>query len=508
MRKNGIRLQYSGFIIFAAQILSVITGLAFTLLLTRNMTKQEYGIWANIFDLISYFLLLSGIFPFWAIRFVARGKQGAAKTGLLANLAISLVSAAVYISLAPLLTGAFHISGPYVFMYLVAFAQIINIHLILMLESVLRATKPQAVGYGLLIEETTKLGLAYVLMIRLQHLFLGALLSIIISATVQMLYYVSITRKELRQKIQWAYAKEWLKGSAANLYNAVGSQLASTTIIMLFLLGGQEARGNYQAAITFTNIIGYSLFLSYALYPKLLAENNLKDAANSLKIVLMFAIPITTIIMATSPSLLIVLNIHYSEAQPILLMLAIDAFILLIQQFHASVVLGTEKLDEEATISLRKLAKSRMFKIFTLPYIQAAISLPTVFIILTQFTGDSPVRAAFYVATINLVAHSIILLIQYAIMYSTVRIPIPWKNMAKYVLASAVAAAVLSVLPDTTTLTLTFATVLLGITIYAAILLAIDREARTLVGAIWDEIKNVITGKANKQVKNHKKIIA
>jgi O-antigen/teichoic acid export membrane protein len=498
LKKTELRLYYSGFIIFAAQILSVITGLAFTLLLTRNMTKQEYGIWANIFDLVNYFLLLSGIFPFWAIRFIARGKQGAARTGLLANLAISLVSTTLYVSLTPFLTGAFHISGPYILRYLIAFAQIINVHLILTLESVLRATKPQAVGYGLLIEETTKLALAYVLIIRFQQLFLGALISLILAATVQTLYYVSITRKELKQKIQWAYVREWLKGSTANLYNAVGSQLASATIIMLFLLGGQEARGNYQAALTFANIIGYSLFLSYALYPKLLAENNLKDAANSLKTVLMFAIPITSIIMVTSPSLLIVLNIKYSEAQPILLLLAIDTFILLIQQFYTSVIFGTEKLDEKATIPLRKLVGSKIFKVFTLPYLQAAISLPATFIILTQFAHGQPVLAAVYVTAVNLTAHGMTLLVQYAMMHNSVRIPIPWKNTARYVLASAVPATILSTLPDTTTLTLTFATVLLGIAIYAAILLAIDKEARMLVGAIWNEIKNIATGQTSR----------
>jgi hypothetical protein len=131
--------------------------------------------------------------------------------------------------------------------------------------------------------------------------------------------------------------------------------------------------------------------------------------------------------------------------------------------------------------------------------LQAAISLPTTFIILTQFASGQPVLAAVYVTAINLAAHGMILLIQYAMMHNSVPIPIPWKNIAKYLLASAVVGAVLSALPDTTTLTLTFATVLLGIATYAAILLAIDREARTLVAEIWNEIKNIATGHANRQ---------
>ncbi len=493
MGKEEIRLHYSGFIIFAAQILSIITGLAFTLLLTRNMTKQEYGIWANIFDLTAYFLLLSGVFPFWATRFVARHRQGTTKTAILANLIVSLASTTIYITLTPFLTQAFNISGAYVLMYLIASAQIINMHMITALESVLRAKKPQAIGYGLLIEETTKITLATILIIILKQLFLGAMLSLIVSAVIQVVYYLKLTWQDLKQKIQWTIAKEWLKASTVNIYNAVGTQLAAFSLILLFLLGGQAARGNYQAAATFANVISYSLFLSYALYPRLLEECNLKDAASSLKMVLMFAIPLTTIIVSTATSLLTILHVQYSEAQPILFLLAADTFVLLLTQFYSSVILGVEKLDEEAKIPLRKLVRSKIFKVFTLPYIQAAIAIPTTLYVLTQFAVGGNVRAAFYITAINLAAHIVVLIAQYAMMHTTVSITIPWKNIGKYTLAAAISAAVLNVLPDTTTIALTLAVVMLGIAIYSAVLLAIDRDARKLVAAIWHEIKSIAT---------------
>jgi O-antigen/teichoic acid export membrane protein len=99
--RSELRIQYSGLIIFTAQIISVATGMAFILLLTRNMTKPQYGVWSNIFDLTGYFLLFSGFIPFWATRFVARGKEGAAKTALLTNLILAIASAAIYIPLSP-----------------------------------------------------------------------------------------------------------------------------------------------------------------------------------------------------------------------------------------------------------------------------------------------------------------------------------------------------------------------------------------------------------------------
>jgi O-antigen/teichoic acid export membrane protein len=492
MKKDEIRLQYSGFVIFAAQMISVITGLVFTLLLTRNMTRQEYGIWANIFDLIGYFLLLSGVFPFWTMRFVARHQQGAAKTGFMANLLVSLIFTFLYVSVAPFLTATFNIGPAYSTMYLIAGAQIVNMYLIVVLESILRSKRPQAIGYGLLIEEVCKIILAYIFIVRLQQLFLGALLSLIIAATVQLLFYLKLAAAELKSKIHWSYAREWLKGSTANLYNAVGNQLAAFTIILLFIYGGQAARGDFQAASTYSAAIGYPLFLAYALYPRLLTKNNPKEVTLTLKTILMFAIPMMTIIISLPQSLLTILNVRYYEATPILLLLAVDTFVVLISQFYSSVLFGVERLDEQATIPFGKLVKSKIFKVFSLPYIQAAIGIPTCFYFLSRYANGNSVLAAVFVIVINLGAHIAMLLIQYSIVRNSVSAAFPWRSTGKYVFASAIAAAFLYFIPDTTTLSLTLAVALAGSVIYASILLAIDEDARKIVAAIFKEVKIIV----------------
>ena len=76
MVKSDIRLKYSGLVVFASYILSVATGLAFVLMITRNVSTEEFGVWGNISDLSNYFILLSGVIPFWATRFVAREHGG------------------------------------------------------------------------------------------------------------------------------------------------------------------------------------------------------------------------------------------------------------------------------------------------------------------------------------------------------------------------------------------------------------------------------------------------
>jgi len=243
LAKNEIRVQYSGVIIFAAKMLSIATGLIFNLLLIRSLENPEaqFGIWSNISDLTTYFMFLAPALPFWTTRFVARGKEGAIKTGLIANLIIGLIAVALYAPLVPIVTSTLNIHKSYIILYFAASAQIIEFYLINALHACLRAKQPQAVGYGLLIGEICKIALAYILIVK------------------------------LKQKIRWEYVKEWLKGSVANIYNIAGNQIAAFIFILLFIYGGKAARGNYATAAIIANIIAYSFFLSFALYPKLLA---------------------------------------------------------------------------------------------------------------------------------------------------------------------------------------------------------------------------------------------
>ncbi len=496
MSKSELRIQYSGLIIFAAQLISVVTGLVFTLLLSRNMTKAQWGVWGNISDVTAYFLLFSGFIPFWALRFVARAEEGAIKTAFVANLTLAIASAAAYIPLAPLIAASLHITETSV--YVLASGLVVTTYAVNTLESCLRAKRPQAIGYGLLLEETVKISLAYLFIVGFHQLFIGAMLSLILSAAVQTLFYLRLFSKDLREKVQWSYVREWLKGSTALIYNAVGIQLGNFVLILLLIYGTESGRGDYLAATTFATIIGYSSSIAFALYPKLLAQNSLKEITASLKTVLMFALPLVAIVISMSPSLLTVLKTSvgtngkaifpYREAWPVLVVLSVDALISLLSTFYTNVVYGVEKLDEEAKIPLRKLLKSKMFKLLTLPYIQAAIILPTTLYILGQFANGQDVRAATYLAIIIAVAHAILFLLTYLIMGTSVRIVVPWGSIGKYVFASSVTAVLLYVLPHPATLGLTIATAILGAAVYAAVALAIDRDARILVRSILQEL--------------------
>jgi O-antigen/teichoic acid export membrane protein len=329
------------------------------------------------------------------------------------------------------------------------------------------------------------------LILGFRQLFLGAILALGVSCVVQILYYVYLLSDEFKQKVNWGYLKEWLKGSTGIAYSAVGGQLMAFVLILLFVYGGADTRAYYQAAYTFTTIIGYSSSLAFALYPKLLANScSDEQIGTSFRTVLMLAIPFATITMVMSTAFLTVLSVNYSVAWPVLIALIIDTLVTLMYGFYTNCVMGKEAFDAEGKISIRKLFKSKLFVVFTIPYIQAAIALPLAYFVLTRLPIAGSVQAVVYVVAILISVHLSTFIGVYLYMHHIVRIHVAWKSITKYVLASFLMGSVMFFLiPPTTTLLPTIAKAIIGFAIYVGVLLAIDVQARKLMGLIWEEIK-------------------
>jgi len=490
MVKSEIRLRYSGLVVFASNLLSVATGLAFVLMITRSTSTEEFGIWGNVGDLYSYFVLLAGVLPFWTTRFIAREHAGSARTGLISNLVISIASASIYLALVPTVLSVLQISSIYAILYTIVSIQILELYTTSALEAVLLAKQPQTIGYGLLISEVCKVALGFTLIMQVKLGLQGALYSIIISYLVRIAFYVKLTAKELRESVRWSYLKEWLKASPINIYGIIGNRTAAFTLILLFVYGGELARAYYGAAVTIASVIGYASFLAFGLYPRLLSRSSLEDVSISLKMVMMFAIPMTAGAVVLSDSYLTILKLVYAEARPVLILLAMNLLFECTSEVFNTIVSGTERVDAKAKIAFRELVKSRLFLICTLPYVQSAVTLPAAFLILTLIAKTS-LEAATYLALITLLANSAMLIVRYAIARRCLLFNFPWNSVSRYALASAAMTTVLLLIPHPTTLLKTVALTLLGATIYIAVLMLIHKEARSLAKSILQEAKRI-----------------
>jgi O-antigen/teichoic acid export membrane protein len=491
-----MRLQYSGFVIFAAKMVSVVSGLVFAYMVARELLapapgagKTYYDLWFNVADLTGYFTLMAGVLPFWAMRFATRGKEGAIKTGILANLTISGMATLIYLLLIPLITTALGISQTYLGVYFIVAILIVETYSISILEASLQARMPQAIGYGLIVQQIARVILGYVLIVNFHLLLLGAVAANLAAFAPQILYYLKLLAQELKQGIKREYITEWLKGSLVNIYNVVGNQIASYIFIMLFTYGGENARGELGAGATIVNVITYSSFLAYALYPKLLAERKSEHITTALKMVLMFAIPLTVGAIALSDSYIRILTDRYTDAGPVLIVLAMDSFVVVISSFFSTVLFGVENVDEGSQLSLRQLAKSRLFLVFSLPYLHSLITIPTAFYLLSNYARNQPFQAALYVSIINAIARFTMFLILYIIVRKMIKIHIPWKTIAKYILAAAAMGTILYVIPHPTRTYLTLAETAIGGLIYLLVIMAIDKETRALPKSILKELK-------------------
>jgi len=486
--KSEVRLKYSGLVIFSSKLISVATGLLFIVMVTRTVSKGEFGIWGNIHDIFNYFVLLAAVLPFWTTRFVAREHSGSAKTGLIANIFLSIISAAIYLALLPIILSVLQVGATYTILYTIISIQILEVYTTSALQAVLRVKQPQTIGYGLLVHEACKVTLGFAMIIHLKLGLLGAASSMIIAYFAQIVFYMKLTSNELRESIKWTYVKEWLKGSSINLYDIVGTRIAAFTLIFLFMYG-EVARAYYEAAFTIANVIGYSAFLAYALYPRLLSESNTKDISISLRMVLMIAIPMTIGVMVLSNSFLVILESGYREARIILLLLAINFLGLSLSQVFDTVVMGSERIDIKAKIPFKQLAKTRLFQIFTLSYVKPAITLPTTFFALLHF-AKNPLEAATYVALINLIVNSVMLLCRYVISHKCLAFNFPWKATGKYIIASSVMATLLFVVPNPNRILPTLVITGVGGVIYFATLAIIDHETRELMKSILEETRS------------------
>lgn len=485
MEKQEIRTHYSGAILFASKLLSVATGIIFTLTVANSLSQSDYGAYGALVNtIIPYFTILSGPIAFWAMRFAARDKKGAIKTGLVGNLAVSAIATLVYFAALPLVTASQGLEK-YVLVYLVAALQIVELYLITAFEAGLQAKRPHFVGYGLLVGEVLKVVFIYLFVIRLQLAIFGAILSLIVAFAIKIVFYFDVIWKELKQKIALSYIKEWLKGSPFNLYSIGGDRLAALIFIMLLYYGGTIGYSYYYASVQIANIITYSTFLAFALTPKLLADTNLDEATTSLKNVLLFAVPMAAGVIAIPSSFLMFLKEtgEYTVAAPVLIILAIDALVSTISTIYTYVLYGVEKVDEKAEIPFRQVAKSRLFVSFSLPYVHSLLTLPIAFYALTYLTGNNPVLVAEYVTAITLVGHAVSFVILYLVLRKDVKVKIPWIRIGKYVASALVMGLVLFFAhPARRTTTLLFTGI--GGLIYIVVLMAIDKETRILAGTI------------------------
>jgi O-antigen/teichoic acid export membrane protein len=376
---SNIRVTYSGLIAVTAGLISVLTGAIFTLIVTRRLSPEEFGIWAIIGSMISYFLIAEPIISFWTTRQIARNEM-IGKTSLLSSTLFSVGSIPIYIIL------SFYVSqiGHFQYNTMILAALLLPVSFISQtISSVNLGHKPHASSYGLLVFESLKIpaGLLFVYLLDLG--VDGAILTTFIAFVAKIIVQIYFARNHLSEKFNFNVLKHWIKLSWLPLYSNLSHLIWSLDVLIYTIITNSIIGVAYfSISSTIAAIIGNAGLISQSVYPKLLAMGSHKHINENFTYLMYFAIPLLGISIIFSKPALFALNPAYQDISLIVVIFSFRTFLYVITNTLYQILMGIENVDIEKTYTYKTLAKSRLFQIPTLLNIHHGLYIVSLTLIL------------------------------------------------------------------------------------------------------------------------------
>lgn len=480
---RAVRLRYTGLVAFLTRVGSLFTGLAFIVLVTRNLSVLEFGLWQYISILCGYLLFPNMLINYWSTRFTARG-YNVGKTHVC--LSASFSSAAILAFLAISVWGSKDMTTD-VSVFFLASLTIPFLYLSQALEALAYGHRPELPQYGFVVFEVSKITLGIVFVLLLRMGFYGVLISVILAYAVQAAFLAIMQSSFLKGSLDWSIALQWIKSSWLPAYGMLPGTLSSFDALLVTILSGStEPIAYWKAAQVIFGMVGYSAYLASALYPKLLSGGGSKDVETVLKLVLMFAVPMAIGAFILARPLLSILRAEYAVASDVVKVGVLFALISVVANVFSGAITGLESVDKEGQLSFRRLLKSRLFLVPSISMVASSAYLVSLFII-TQFILSYNIENAyimipFYANVSLLIINALVLLYLYSVLKKVLSFSFPVISLLKYVIASLPMTVVFYLYPPVGSLK-TIAEALMGGGIYFSLLLLIDKETRELFAA-------------------------
>ncbi|MEM4416276.1 MAG: oligosaccharide flippase family protein [Candidatus Caldarchaeum sp.] len=475
---GSIRVRFSGILLFVGNLVTLLTGLIFNVLIARNLQPAVLGTWFFIGSVIPYFQILEKAIPYWAGREIPRGRQ-VGRTTLLFNLLLSIPITIIFVLLSNSLSTAIE-AEPRVFM--LASLLIPTYYTSAALTSVTYSTAPHKLGLRTVIIDGVKIPLALALLpLGLE----GVITAVIIGNIAYTTYLYKISQQHLRDSLNTGWLREKLKNIWLPLHESFLGYLSSATdaLIVGLLLTTAEL-SNYGIALAIASVMGTAKGLTGAVYPKLLktdtaTEHELKAL---FKFQHIFTTPMTVGGIALAPRLVEIFGTRYLPAAPLLPLLLLSSAIGITSLTMKAIITGLEKND--INVASAKLLKTTLFTTQLPSYIYLAILVAMT----TLTAGNLGIMGA---ALARLTA-STLSMIPVCLLYSRrAKLGTVLYGLERTIPPSIIMALALILLNPRGTLP-TLASIGLGAAVYFAVLLLIDRDARQLARKAVEEAKKLI----------------
>ncbi len=429
---SDIRVTYSGLIALVIGLISVGTGIIFTLIVTRRLSPEEFGTWSIIGSMISYFLIAEPIISFWSSRQIARGED-VGKTSLLSSVSFSLGAIPLYLVFAFFVSSVSH---SHLNSMLLAAILLPVTFLSQTLTGVNIGHKPHATSYGLLAFELLKIPAGLVLVYLLNLGVNGAIITTMIAYLAKILIQAYFGKTKLHDKFNKMAVKRWLKLSWIPFYYNLSHIFWSLDVVLYsIIVGSVKGVAYYSVSVTIAAIIGNAGLISQALYPKLLAKGTYDYAKENFTRLMYFSIPLLGVSVIFAKPALFALNPIYSEGTIIVIIMSFRTFFYVITGVLYQMLLGIETIDVEKNPKFSSLIKSKIFFVPTLSHIQSGlyiISLVVTIIILNS-SGMSELKMVTWWTVISLTLQIPFFIYAWILVKKHVKFSFPYVNTLKYI---------------------------------------------------------------------------
>jgi O-antigen/teichoic acid export membrane protein len=473
---SRIRVRLSGLILFMSNLLSFLFGFIFVVLISRNLSQSDLGLWFYIGSIITYFEFLVKVLPFWATRDFARGRL-IAKTAIISSTIISIPLTLIFLLLSGILSTASRAS---VHPFLIASLLIPIYYASASINSIMYVKYPQKVGWRVPLIDGLKIPIALCL---LPYELTGVLIAIIVANLIYVAYGIYVIRQDLEKR----FDKDWLKSRIKHswlplIQSAIGYVNGASDQFLVGTLLSPLELSAYGIGTTISNAVRASSQLSLPFTMNVLSKTSTsrEEVGSIMKFVTIFIIPMLIGGIILSKELFGIFGPAYRESAWILWPLLSSAVLTSYSAIFYGIISGLEKIDYNLEVDYKTLLKSRLFKLTLIDYITTAVLITSSLIMI-------PCLGALGAALSRLIATSTSFIILSIMCVQYLKLTKILKDIMLTIIAC-IPMAIYLILFKPERAILTLLTIAIAAMIYFISLYIIDAEARRLIKKFIEEV--------------------
>ena len=379
-----IRVTYSGLISVAVGLITIITGLLFTIILTRTLDPIEFGTWGIITTLFFSVLQIEPIISYWVTREVARGLESA-KTAIFSSGIFSSIAVIIYLIIVHFVHSGTDTNFESIFF---AAFLIPIIFLNRVLSGINLGWKPQAVSYGILAAGVSQIPMALIFVFFFDMGVIGIIISVAIANISSIIILAISAREIIKREFQIKFLKKWFRLSWLPFYPGIAGMVhAYDVVVFSLMVGSVEGIGFWTAAVLLPNLISNSGLISTAVYAKLLQKGKMENLQRNVTQIFFFAFPLSAIVIVFAEPGLFILNPIYQIAFPVVIIMTFQVVLNTLSTVFQSMLKGVETVDVDEKASFKQYIKSKLFLLPTLLLIQYSVYI-TLLVIMLWVAGS------------------------------------------------------------------------------------------------------------------------